>query len=196
VRSVKNCIKKVVGHSTLNFEELRTLLVEVECTLNNQPITYVYDDENHVSYPLTPAALIYGRRISQAVNESHAEMISTNQSLTRRAKYHFQLLKQFNRQWSKEYLLSLREKTGAKPSSLLGSSIVVGDMVLIRNEGTPRCFWRLPEVSELIQSKDKLVRAVWLNVTTDGKKKRLRRPLKMITLLEVDERKEQEPIDN
>ena len=130
------------------------------------------------------------------MNESHAEMISTNQSLTRRAKYHFQLLKQFNRQWSKEYLLSLREKTGAKPSSLLGSSIVVGDMVLIRNEGTPRCFWRLPEVSELIQSKDKLVRAVWLNVTTDGKKKRLRRPLKMITLLEVDERKEQEPIDN
>ena len=82
VRSVKNCIKKVVGHSTLNFEELRTLLVEVECTLNNRPITYVYDDENHVSYPLTPAALIYGRRISQAVNESHAEMKSTNQSLT------------------------------------------------------------------------------------------------------------------
>ena len=68
--------------------------------------------------------------------------------------------------------------------------------MLIRNEGTPCCFWRLAEVSELIQSKDKLVRAVWLNVTTDGKKKRLRRPLKMITLLEVDERKEQEPIDN
>ena len=90
------------------------------------------------------------------MNESHAEMISTNQSLTQRAKYHFQLLKQFNRQWSKEYLLSLREKTGAKTSSLSGSSIVVGDMVLICNEGTPRCFWRLAEVSELIQSKDNL----------------------------------------
>ena len=83
VRSVKNCIKKVVGRSTLNFEELRTLLVEVEATLNNRPITYVYDDENHISYPLTPAGLIYGRRISQAVNETHSEVVSTNQALTR-----------------------------------------------------------------------------------------------------------------
>ena len=48
VRSVKNCVKKMVGRSTLTFEELRTLLVEVEATLNNRPITYVYDDENHV----------------------------------------------------------------------------------------------------------------------------------------------------
>jgi len=61
--------------------------------------------------------------------------------------------------------------------------------VLIRNEGTPHCFWRLAEVSKLIQSKDKIVRAVW---PTDGKKKRLRRPLKMITLLEVV--KEKEPL--
>ena len=195
VRSVKNCIKKVVGRSTLNFEELRTLLVEVESTLNNRPLTYVYDDENHVSYPLTPASLIYGRRISQTVNESHAEVISTNQALTRRAKYHFQLLKQFNRQWSKEYLLSLRERPGAKTSNSSGSSVAVGDIVLIRNEGTPRCFWRLAEVSELIQSKDKLVRAVWLNVTTDGRKKKLRRPLKMITLLEADKQREAESVD-
>ena len=48
VRSVMNCVKKMVGQSTLTFEELRTLLVEVEATLNNRPITYVYNDENHV----------------------------------------------------------------------------------------------------------------------------------------------------
>jgi len=44
---------------------------------------------------------------------------------------------------------------------------------------------QLAEVSELILSKDKLVRSVWLNVTMDGKLKKLHRPLKMITLLEV-----------
>ena len=48
VRSVKNCIRKMVGRSTLNFEELRTLLIEVEATLNNRPLTYLYDDENGV----------------------------------------------------------------------------------------------------------------------------------------------------
>lgn len=63
------------------YSELWTSLVEVESTLNNQCIKYVYDDESHVLYLLTPATLIYGRRILQEVNESQAEVISTNQSL-------------------------------------------------------------------------------------------------------------------
>ena len=188
VRSVKNCIKKTIGRSTLNFEELCTLLVEVEATLNNRPLTYVYDDENGISYPLTPASLIYGRIISQAVNETHMDVISTTRALTKRAKYHFNLLNQFNKQWSKEYLLSLRERSCVKSINQNSTrSISVGDMVLIRNEGTPKCFWKLAQVSELITSKDNMIRSVWLNVTTDGKKKKLRRPLKMLTTLEVNE---------
>ena len=46
VRSVKNCIRKTVGRSILNFEELRTLLIEVEATLNNRLLTYMHHDEN------------------------------------------------------------------------------------------------------------------------------------------------------
>ena len=88
-------------------------------------------------------------------------------------------------------MLSLCERTRAKTSSSTSSNIAVGDTVLIRNEGIPRCFWRLAKVSELIPSMDNLVRAVWLNVTTDGKKK-LRGALKMITLLEVDGNKNHE----
>ena len=67
----------MVGRSTLNFEELHILLIEVEATLNNRSLTYLYDDENGVSYPLTQASLIYGHRISQAVNETHMDVVST-----------------------------------------------------------------------------------------------------------------------
>ena len=59
VRSVKRCLKKSVGRSLLTFEELCTLVVEIEATLNNRPLTYIYDDEEGLSYPLTPADLIY-----------------------------------------------------------------------------------------------------------------------------------------
>ena len=83
-------------------------------------------------------------------------------------------------------MLSLCERTPVRTGNSSNVNIAVGDMVLVRNEGTPRCFWKLAEVSELIPSKDKLVRSVWLNVMTDGKLKKLRRPLKMITLLEVN----------
>ena len=137
VRSVKNCIRKTVGRSILNFEELRTLLIEVEATLNNRPLTYMYDDENGISYPLTPASLIYGRRILHATNEAHTDVTSTTCALTNRAKYYYNLLNQ----WSKEYLSSLREKSWVKSTNQNSSRIIsVGDMVLIRNEGTANVF--------------------------------------------------------
>ena len=41
VQSVKRCLKKTIGRSTLSFDELATALVEIESTLNNRPLTYI-----------------------------------------------------------------------------------------------------------------------------------------------------------
>ena len=68
VKSTKCCLKKVLGRTSLNFEALRTILVEVETTINNRPLTYMYDDTEGVSYPLTPSDLIYGRKIAVTPN--------------------------------------------------------------------------------------------------------------------------------
>ena len=51
---------KTIGKSTLTHEELSTLLTEIEGLINARPLTYVYDDEESISYPLTPSDLIYG----------------------------------------------------------------------------------------------------------------------------------------
>ena len=103
VQCVKQCLKKTVGRASLSHEEMRTILIEVEATLNNRPITYVCDDEEGISYPLTPAALIYGRNIATTPNSRQFEVISTNQSLTRRQKYHKRILNEFTDQWRKEF---------------------------------------------------------------------------------------------
>lgn len=42
VKSIKTPLKKELGRSTLDFEELRTVLVEVESVVNARPITYTY----------------------------------------------------------------------------------------------------------------------------------------------------------
>lgn len=38
---------------SLNYDELNTLVVEVESLINSQPLTYIYDDEEFISHPLT-----------------------------------------------------------------------------------------------------------------------------------------------
>ena len=61
VGTVKRCLRKVLGSGRLTYE-LQPILVEIEATLNSRPIIYEYDE---VGYEfLTPAHLIYGRRLT------------------------------------------------------------------------------------------------------------------------------------
>ena len=106
VGSTKRCLKKTIGKSSLNFEEIRPVLLEVEGTLNNRPLT---DEEEGVSQPVTPTELIYERQIITTPNGCQFEVKSTARALTKRARYQFRILDQFTRQWRREYLLALRE---------------------------------------------------------------------------------------
>ena len=58
---VKRCLRKVLGNAKLAFDELNTLLVEIELTLNSKPLTYLYDELEEV---LTPSHLLVGYRLS------------------------------------------------------------------------------------------------------------------------------------
>ena len=61
MKSVKQCLKKVIGNARLSFDEMLTVLVEVEGTLNSRPLTY--GDDNPSEEVLTPSHSIHGRRI-------------------------------------------------------------------------------------------------------------------------------------
>ena len=192
VRSVKNCLKKSVGRSLLDFEELRTLMVEIESAINNRPLTYVYDDENGITYPLTPSDLIYGRQLSTSPNSRHFDVISTNKTLSKKARHHFRILESFNRQWQKEYLLSLRENYNVKKQKEKSASVLTpGDVVLVKDEGTARCWWKLAEIDELIYSKDDVIRAAQIKVISSDKVITLRRPITHLIPLEVSPSKQQ-----
>ena len=58
---VKGCLRNVLGSAKLTFNELRTVLVEVEANLNSRPLTYEYEEVS--SEVVTPSHLVYGRRI-------------------------------------------------------------------------------------------------------------------------------------
>ena len=74
VKTVKLCLKKTIR------------LTKVESIINARPITYVYDDEESVSYALTPSHLINGRMITAMPNNHHHEIVSTSTTLSRLAE--------------------------------------------------------------------------------------------------------------
>lgn len=45
VSATKNTLKKLVGISSLDFERLNTVLVEIEYVINFRPFTYMNDEK-------------------------------------------------------------------------------------------------------------------------------------------------------
>ncbi|XP_028403430.1 uncharacterized protein LOC114526129 [Dendronephthya gigantea] len=59
VRTVKTCLKKTLGRAYTTFEELQTILCDIEVAINNPPLAYLSEDD--LEEPLTPFHLMYGR---------------------------------------------------------------------------------------------------------------------------------------
>ena len=142
VRSVKRCLLKVIGRAMVSFMELGTILVENEGVINSRLLTYVYDDAEGISFPLTPCHLLNGRNLLQEPNDGSprfAEIVSTYETLSRRAKYHFRLLWDFSKRWKGEYLYGLMEAHKSKQHTKI-PSVSVRDIVILKNDHTKRSF--------------------------------------------------------
>ena len=177
----KFCLKKVLGTSLISFTEMQTLLCEIECNLNNRPITYVSDDIGEE--PVTPSHLIYGRKLhylgNVGIDLSEISDYSFNEENVHKCDLKVRLLlDHFWRKWKEEYLKALRERD----NSLIGKNVKIslGDVVIIC-EDTPRSMWQIGKVVELLNSKDSIVRAVKLK-TKNGV---VSRPVIKLLLLEI-----------
>ena len=85
----------------------------------------------------------------------------------------------------KEYLQSLQNVSCKRNSKC--SDIQVGEVVLLKDENTPRQKWRLGHIHYLIQSTDGLVRTaiVCTNTGREGKQTLLPRAVKHLLPLEI-----------
>ncbi|GBO33685.1 hypothetical protein AVEN_204802-1 [Araneus ventricosus] len=62
VRSVKTCLKRILGKSSLTYEELYTVLVEIEVVINSRLITYLYSNANEPD-PLSLSHFLTGSKL-------------------------------------------------------------------------------------------------------------------------------------
>ena len=56
VRSMKRCLKKVLFKSYLTYEEILTVLAEIQSIINNRLLTFLYEEPGEVTF--TPNYLL------------------------------------------------------------------------------------------------------------------------------------------
>ena len=138
IKNTKRCRKKTLGKARLTYEELLTVLTEVECTHNSRPLTYLYPD--NLEEPLTPSHLISGRRLLSLPDtaRSGADNSSACETVTRRARYlqRQRLMDHLWNRWRRENIPALRESHRLKLDSG-GQTVQIGDIVSVHDESLP-----------------------------------------------------------
>jgi len=109
VRTTKRCLRKTIGQARLTYDELSTVLVEVEAVINSRPLSYVTADD--FEEPLTPSHLLIGRRILSLPDHlchQYEDAVESGHSLlTKQACHVNRTIDSFWKRWAKEYLLEL-----------------------------------------------------------------------------------------
>ena len=143
----------------------------------------IQDDEGGILYPLTPAELINGRCIT-TYNDNHFEILSTNESLTRKVKHHKHLLTGFTNRWKLEYLQGLQEVSHNNNRQGIKDVIEIGEVVIVKDEGSPRQLWRLAIVKEFVSADGIICSAIVHTTGKDGKTRLLHGALSHLVPLE------------
>ena len=124
-----------IRRNAMQYEELLTVIIEIECVLNSRPLTYVNSED--MDEPLTPSHLVKGRRLLSLPEEVlvHEENDNEIVLLTRRQRYLILLLAHFWTRWSREYVVELREHHQVKGRISSAPVIREGDIVTAMEEG-------------------------------------------------------------
>ena len=169
-------------HSTrLDDESLRTLLCEAECVVNSRPLTpeNVSDMSSEV---LTPNHLLTMK--SKVVLPPPGIFVKEDIYCRKRWRAVQYLANQFWNRWRKEFLVTLQQRNKwTSPKR----NFQINDVVLIKEENSPRNQWPMGRVVNVIKSDhDDLVRTVDLYCSVSNST--LKRPIhKLVLLVGADE---------
>lgn len=157
-------------------------------------LTYVSPDISDPE-PLTPAHLIYGRRIVSAPHpvedpdENADPTYLSDQDMRKVTSKHSKIIQQFWVRWRKEYLTALREfhKTTGNNRQVIKK----GDVVVVYDD-TPRIHWKLAVVDDLVKGNDGLIRSAHISTANH----KTNRPITRLYPLEVVSSENRENTDH
>lgn len=169
VRSVLSALLEKNGHQ-MNDEALRTFMCEAEAVVNSRSLTAEGTTSYDTAEPLTPNHFLTLKTkviLPPPGKFTSADLYS--RKWWRRVQH---LTNEFWSRWKKEFLLSLQTRQKwTRPRK----NLQVNDVVIVKDDDTPRNQWKMCRVIEAQPDQDGLVRKVTVdvgnpNLTPDGKR--------------------------
>lgn len=172
VKSAKRTLSKVLGSRSLSFQEMATVLVQIEAQMNSRPLTPLSDDPRELDV-LTPGHFLIGQPLLALPDVDHYEMPSNRlkgyEQLQQLVQHHW-------RRWRNEYLSEIHNVSQRVPR---GERMRIGQMVILKEHEKITNEWYLGRIVDVHPGKDGVVRVVSLK-TAKGVYKR---PTSKICLL-------------
>lgn len=147
VKSVKSHLKRVVGLQCLTYEELLTVLTQIEAVLNSRPLCPMSDNPNDVSV-LTPGHFLTLEPLNAP---PEPDLTPLNVGRLNRWQLVQRLQQEFWRRWHTEYLHTLQQRgkwtTTSEPPT-------AGTLVLLKDENAPPLQWVMGRIVKFHPSRD------------------------------------------
>jgi hypothetical protein len=139
VKSVKYHLKRILT-SHLTYEELTTLLCQIEACLNSRPLTIIDDFDTDTMQPLTSGHFLIGE---SPISVPAPSMKNIPMSHLSRWQHMQKLLDNFWHKWQSEYLSRLQQR----PKWLKKvEEYDIGQIVLIKQDNLPPGKWLMGRI--------------------------------------------------
>lgn len=176
MKSVKYHLRRVMGSQLLTYEEMNTLLVQIEAVLNSRPLCPLTEDPEDFT-AITPAHFLIGEAL---VTIPEPSLIEKKVSHLSRWQLIRQTFESFWNHWQKDYL---QRHQSIYKWNRTSDQITTGTLVLVVDERYPPSKWPLGRILETHPGKDGNVRIVTVRTQTST----FRRPIVKICPLPISD---------
>ena len=158
VKSLKFHLRRVMGNSILTYEELSTLLIQIEACLNSRPLYLPSSDSSDPS-PITPGHFLTFAPLMSLPDPDFSDI-----SINRLSRWQLtqKILRDFWKRWSIDYLHSMQQRNKCKFSNC---NLNVGDIVIVKENNLSPLMWKMGIIIKVYPGPDKLIRVAAVSYT-------------------------------
>ena len=151
IKSMKHHMRRIIGNACINFEEMATILTQIEACLNSRPLCQILSDPNDPQ-ALTPSHFLIGGPLMALPDADYSSVPMNKLS---RWQFMQRCTQHLWKGWSRDYLHQLQQRHKWPTES---NNIQRGTVVLIKDDHTPPLQWKLGVIEDVHYGGDELVR--------------------------------------